>query len=351
MYTQLDLSNFRGFKNFSMELKPLTLITGKNNTGKSSILDSLFLFQDYTNPDVFLKLLGFRGIRQIDLSSKSIWEPLFHNMDTKEPLAVRLNNELSLCLQKNNEYRMSVNTKDILNSKVEFSSTNYALSCDFERKEKRFVGDYVIGNEIILSGRGDSAIEPNEEYIQYLGPNTTLDGVTVADWFGQIELSRDATDKKKLIEILSILDDDIVDITTIAINRNVQLYLTNRQNVKIPVHTSGDGFKKVLFIPLAILAKPRCILLIDEVENGLHYSLHAKFWEMISTLAIRENCQIIATTHSYECISGALDGVKAAGMEDSFAFVRLDKSDKGVVPKTYTGDMLERALGSDWEVR
>ena len=101
MYTLLEISNFRGFKKFSMELKPVTLVSGKNNTGKSSILDSLFLFQDYANPNVFLKLLGFRGMLQNDASARTLWEPLFYNMDTKEPIELRLNGESSLCLQKN----------------------------------------------------------------------------------------------------------------------------------------------------------------------------------------------------------------------------------------------------------
>lgn len=119
----------------------------------------------------------------------------------------------------------------------------------------------------------------------------------------------------------------------------------------LPIHTMGDGIRKLLHIALVLLANPGCILLLDEVENGLHYSLHAKFWEMVSTLAIQEKCQVIATTHSYECISGALEGIMAAKLEDSFAYTRLDRSEKGIVPKTFTSDMLERALDSDWEVR
>ncbi|MCL2167342.1 MAG: ATP-binding protein, partial [Clostridiales bacterium] len=86
-------------------------------------------------------------------------------------------------------------------------------------------------------------------------------------------------------------------------------------------------------------------------ENGLHYSLHALFWEVISILAKQLQCQIIATTHSYECIQGAVDGIKAAKLEDDFTYVRLDKNSMGVIPKTFSSDMLERALDTDWEVR
>jgi len=56
MYTKLELSNFRGFKELVIDLKPITLIAGKYNTGKTSILESIFLFHDYSNPEVLKNL-------------------------------------------------------------------------------------------------------------------------------------------------------------------------------------------------------------------------------------------------------------------------------------------------------
>ena len=353
MYTQLEINNFRCFKKLSMELKPVTLIAGKNNVGKSSILDALFLFQDYANPDVFWKLLGFRGVKQSDKSAKSLWEPLFHNMDTKEPIELRLNSKYSLRLEKNNAYALSNNPYGILDGRMSDSSADYALSCVVKKEGESYSGYYLLGSDgrMMLLGYNNAPFKPNDEYIQYLGPHMALDDKTVAEWFGMTELSKNKKAKKKLIDVLAILDKSIVDIITIAASGLVQLYFTNKQGVMLPIHIMGDGIKKLLHVALVLLTKPGCILLLDEVENGLHYSLHAKFWEMISTLAIQEKCQVIATTHSYECISGALEGIKAAKLEGGFLYTRLDRSEKAIVPKTFTSDMLSRALDSDWEVR
>ena len=44
------------------------------------------------------------------------------------------------------------------------------------------------------------------------------------------------------------------------------------------------------------------ILFIDEIENGIHYSLFDEFWEIVLALSKDRNIQVFATTHSKECI-------------------------------------------------
>lgn len=82
----------------------------------------------------------------------------------------------------------------------------------------------------------------------------------------------------------------------------------------LPLKLAGDGICKLLFILLAIIANPNSIILIDEIETGFHYSKYPKLWEVIANPARDYNCQIIATTHSYECIDGAIDGAEAANV-------------------------------------
>ena len=43
--------------------------------------------------------------------------------------------------------------------------------------------------------------------------------------------------------------------------------------------------------------------MIDEIDNGLHYSAYKKLWEAIFALATTTNKQVFITTHSKETLS------------------------------------------------
>jgi AAA15 family ATPase/GTPase len=88
---------------------------------------------------------------------------------------------------------------------------------------------------------------------------------------------------------------------------------------RTPLHSMGDGVFRLLQIILKLFSAKNGFLLIDEFENGLHYSVQPKVWELIFELAHRFNIQVFATTHSWDCI-------------ESFSQVAKDRTDmKGVL--------------------
>ena len=52
-------------------------------------------------------------------------------------------------------------------------------------------------------------------------------------------------------------------------------------NHPIPLKRLGDGAQRLLGISLALANCQNGILLIDEVENGIHYSIQEELWRMI----------------------------------------------------------------------
>ena len=92
--------------------------------------------------------------------------------------------------------------------------------------------------------------------------------------------------------------------------------------------------------------------MIDEIDAGFHYSVYDKFWEAVMAVAKEQNCQVIATTHSYECLDSAVNTVKRVGMQDEFCYFRLGKNKKGEsIAYRYSADLLSSATDDNLEVR
>ena len=86
MIEYVKLENFRGFDSLELsKIRPVTLISGKNNVGKSSILEGIFLFLDHVSADSFGKLSRFRGLQPMT-DAVGLWEPVFYQMDMNKTL-------------------------------------------------------------------------------------------------------------------------------------------------------------------------------------------------------------------------------------------------------------------------
>ena len=89
---------------------------------------------------------------------------------------------------------------------------------------------------------------------------------------------------------------------------------------------------------------------MDEAESGLHYSVHPAFWRMVLRVASKYNVQVLATTHSWDCIKGfAQAAQECEGAEGML--VRLEKDTDGLRAVTYSEKNLIIAAEQDIEVR
>ena len=70
--------------------------------------------------------------------------------------------------------------------------------------------------------------------------------------------------------------------------------------------------------------EPSRLLLIDEIENGVHYTIHPTLWRAVFRLAREHNVQVFATTHSLDCLTGFARAVAESKENDGLA-IRLEK--------------------------
>ena len=119
----------------------------------------------------------------------------------------------------------------------------------------------------------------------------------------------------------------------------------------MPVRALGDGMNRLLGISLCLTEAKGSCLLIDEVENGIHWSVQPKLWKLIMATAERLNVQVFATTHSSDCVTGfakaAVENEDVEGL-----LIRLEATEDGGHRAVIVDeDDLEVAARNDIELR
>lgn len=356
MINRITLENFRGFKSFMVPLTKFTLFGGKNNSGKTSLLEAFFFNYSHLDPNCFFKMNYLRHMNDQPLfTAERLWEPLFYDFNTQKPLKIKLEHD-----ERTSElvmFKNSVSTipqdmyTNIPSGGVLPNSflSNYPLAFTYKTGKYEEKGNYLIHSNVVhtqVEKQNEDAA--TSQMILLFKSETFLDTNIVAQWFGQLVLG----DKKKLvIDALKCFDKEIVDIQTIVKGSYGYLYVMFENGKKMPVSYMGDGMNRMLNILLGILSNPGSIILLDEVENGFHYSMYQQLWKLIGSAAVENDCQIIANTHSWDMLQGAMDGLKSIEQDKDLSYIRLDRNSHEIKAHIFSSDLLDYALSSEVEVR
>lgn len=361
MIKKISFENLRGFQDLKLpELTQITLLTGKNSAGKSTVLEGIFLLMGASSPETFEKIRSLRGL-PVATEITKLWEPVFYNFDTTKPInisAVFDDHDLNLSYTRDDSFSTIDLKQDIQSTYITFTSqlnSSYSLKYSFSVDDHKKTGHLFMNANGALAMASESEIKDQKQTIS-LGNNTlfirsaaapAIDDAGLASWFGDLELTGE---QQLVVDALRIIDPTIMEIKTIVQNRYVQLYIKT-ENATMPIKLTGDGMCKLIYIVLSILQNPNSIILIDEIENGFHYSMQESFWKTLAYAAKKSNSQIIATTHSYECINHAVHGIDQADMLNDFSLYRVDRFGEKTKAVHYSGDLLKDAVLADMEVR
>ena len=117
------------------------------------------------------------------------------------------------------------------------------------------------------------------------------------------------------------------------------------------INRYGDGVKHYISIICSLYACENGYLFIDEIENGIHYTLYDKLWKIIFQLSEEQNVQVFVTTHSKECIESYCKISKKLKDEDA-TYIKMTKQKNGII-KAIVRDykLLENSLEQNHEVR
>jgi AAA15 family ATPase/GTPase len=364
MLQDFYIRGFKSLKELSLrEIPRITLIGGKNNVGKTSLLEAIFLFYDTANPGMLFRHLGWRGLNVPLTDTESLFAPIFTGFDIKQTIVF----EATVGIYK---ARMSIKSDpspvsvDISNSGDTVASlqtdtvatTSYRMNIHYE------ILDGTQDDVSIVIRRTPTNIniqfEPHPVNIVPVGMQNQVvffplhlrsDTNEDARRFGQLDIDRKI---EGVVKFLQIIEPQLVGLTSVTLPQSPAIYADLKyMQRKIPVALLGEGMSKLLSLILAIATAKDGIVLIDEIDAGIHYTALPTVWEGIFRAAKDFNCQVLATTHSYECLQAAHDGAAKAGCEKDFSYLRLESSENNVVAKKYSHAVLGAALEQGWEVR
>ena len=89
MYKTVRIKNFRAFQTFTIEpLERVNLVLGKNNVGKTALLEALFLLLGTNNPELSLRINIFRGLDRFPSRPDDVWGWLFHDRKVHDEVMI-----------------------------------------------------------------------------------------------------------------------------------------------------------------------------------------------------------------------------------------------------------------------
>lgn len=326
MLQSLKIENFKGFKELHFPcLKRVNLITGKNNTGKTGVLEALLLLIEGANA-VSLLPMAFRNCAGVGNQNENFWKWFFYNHDTSQPAKITADTS------EYSEYGIALSSKNIPSGYVGLTSVGEFSLC-FQYPVLKQVGRKVPNK--LQYGAVPLSVRPTEPQKD-------------ATDFDRVVLK--AGGEERLESLLRKIEPRLKTVRSIKPHGAFLLYVDMGLPEKMPAIHFGQGFLRLLSIYSEIIASGKKVLLIDEFENGLHHSVLIDIWRGILEATEKEGLQVFATTHSYECIRAA-HAAFAETIAYDFALHRLDEVKGQIKVVTYDKETLETSLASGFETR
>jgi hypothetical protein len=360
VYKSFEVKNFRCFREFKVvNLERVNLIAGVNNVGKTALLEALFLHSGAYSLELSLRLNMFRGIgtAKIELERwrETPWDSFFRNFDTSKEVELAGENDIT--------GRRVLRLK-VIRKPEELASISQLTQPSLENLERSPLSSevaHVLELEYTEGGKGRKyhmILAPKAIRIQpipppppfpafFQGSRMRFPPQDEAERFGRLQVRGE---EEVLLQVLQIVEPRLCRLAMVVTGGEPILHGDIGLGHLMPLPLMGEGMARLASLVLHMSDATNGVMLVDEIENGLHHSILVKVWRAIGEVARRFNTQVFATTHSRECIVAAHKAFTESDMYD-FRLHRLEQI-KGVIRAiTYDQETLAAAIEAELEVR
>ena len=348
---------YRGIDDVRLErFEAVNLITGPNGAGKTSLVEAIWLFNGRFTPDLPWNPHVQRSMRSVvdpiaglvrggtvelagtERAKPHRWKATFEPMPTAGGAGTGISDD------------RGASVKPALGDAP-------ALPIPPRGRLRIWLDGTEVGGErsILVQVPGEGAFfipatEPPADHrpavIHLPSSSMDVDDTTVNRFSKLVAQGRKRYVKETLRLLLPLLTD--VEVITDH-NGEPFILATTTENERLPLQVLGGGMTRLFRLFVAFHNVTGGLVVVDEIENGLHYRVLPELWRRVQAMIREFDVQMFATTHSRECIDAALDAFSSRS--DALAVHALSRHDDGVHAVTYAGETLEAARDINLDLR
>ena len=351
-FKNIEIKNFRGIDHLKIDdFARVNVFLGQNNSGKSTVLEAITLALGMSNPDMPQAINAVRARKPfgnfIDIKY------FFHNLDTSIPPEIILkqadgtSRRLKLALTyvfdelaepKNEPLQQTGAVKYVNTLEMDFDISSGTSTQNYKSWLRVNPQGLVVNRKT-----ADGYIEQLRGWLisADLMSNNLVNDLT--------ELFK-RNQKDVVLTLLKLFDSRINGIE--ILNDDVYIGFDGVSEM-LPSRMTADGLRRYLNIVACAANSMTTIVLLDEIDNGLHYSAYKKLWEAIFALATATNKQIFVTTHSKETLYQLNEMLEETpDYQKELRLYTIERTlKKGLQAYKYTYEGLSGACENDIEIR
>jgi len=339
MLKEIEIQNFRCFEQIKISgFERVNLIGGKNNAGKTALLEALVLYNDPDGTSIFaLKTLrmessesseSIESIESIKSIYKRGWNHFFYSLNKDAVIVIHGKDEtnvvhkIEIWLDESgnvNNIFSDQNVERLRESFLKYKDDLLILNIKSNRNNQENVNSVVIASPQRSIHQGSHFNQP-----PFIPSCMRSSGANLTEEFDVARLNEKDSE---VLKAFQILDPTIESVESFSIGEPT-LYLRRKGEKRLPLSLFGDAINRVADIILKLVNSEHKILLIDEIENGIHHTNQRNFWRVLFRLAVELDTQIFATTHSLEMLQAFADVGLEPNQECSSAYFELARKVK-----------------------
>jgi len=324
MLTNIHIKNFKRFDDVSFELGSRVVFIGPNNSGKTTALQALALWdlglrrwnKKHGGQSVEKKRLGV-AINRNDLISIPIPEANLLWHDLRSQIVTRENGK---------KYQQKISIGIIIDGVTDGQSWSCGLEFDYANEESLYCRPLRLGQEAqpqrMEIPRGASAVSvaflPPMSGLAAVEPKLERGRINVLLGEGQTaQVLRNLchqilqTDEAKWNELSQAIEKlfgaTLLPPQYLIERGEIKMTYREASGIEFDLSSSGRGLQQTLLLLAHLYANPRTVLLLDEPDAHLEMLRQRQIYQLMTGIAEQQGSQIIAASHSEVVLNEAAD--------------------------------------------